>query len=106
CPRHLALLHRPVGHRFLHGHDHDVAEGGIALVGAAEDPDALGLLGPRVVRYVEHGAGLDHALVRLTRSRPGRGSAGCATACPWTAAVSPRGAPGRRPCWGWSRHEP
>src|SRR5256886_10244048 len=30
-----SLLHGPVGRRFLHGHDHGVPEGGVALVGAA-----------------------------------------------------------------------
>src|SRR5215469_7108024 len=69
--RHLALLHRPVGDRLLDRHDDDVAEGGVSLVGAAEDADALRLLGARVVRDVEHGPGLDHGRVRLTRSRPG-----------------------------------
>src|SRR5216683_2986642 len=56
----LALLHGPVRHRLLHRHHHHVAEGGVALVGATHHPDALDLLGPRVVRDVEHRAGLDH----------------------------------------------
>src|SRR5262245_14224718 len=45
---HLALLHGAVRRRLLDGHDHGVAQRGVALVGTAHDPDALDLLGPRV----------------------------------------------------------
>src|SRR5262249_59049590 len=50
--RHLALLHRPVGDRLLHRHDDDVDEGGVALVGAAEDSDTLCVIGALVDLYV------------------------------------------------------
>src|SRR6266851_1478016 len=69
-PRDLALLHGPVRHRLLDRHHHHVAQGGVALVGAAHDPDALDLLGPRVVGHVQHGARLDHdALASTWRMR-------------------------------------
>src|SRR5262249_26282276 len=60
-PRDLALLHRAVWRRLLDRDHHGVAEGGVALVGAAHHPDALDALGPGVVGDVEHGARLDHA---------------------------------------------
>src|SRR5712692_805673 len=84
------LLHRPVRHRFLDGDDHDVAEGGVALVGAAHDADALGLLGARVVRDVEHASRLDHGALSPLLTRPGSRPDGCATASPWTSVASPR----------------
>src|SRR2546427_9792984 len=56
----LALLHGPVGRRFLHGHDHGGPQGRVALVGATHHADALHPLGPRVVRHVEHRPRLDH----------------------------------------------
>src|SRR3954470_10785395 len=58
--RDVALLHRPVRERVLHGHDDDVAEAGIAPAGAAEDADHERRLGPRVVRDLHHRFLLDH----------------------------------------------
>src|SRR6266849_3634896 len=86
----LALLHRPVRHRLLDGDDHNIAERGVALVGAAHDADALRLLGARVVRDVEHASGLDHGARSPLLTRPGSGLDGCATASPWTSAAFPR----------------
>src|ERR1700730_870717 len=100
CPGHLALLHRPVRHRLLDGDDHDVAQGGVALVGAAQDADALRLLGARVVRDVEHASRLDHGALSVFLTTPGSGPDGCATASLSTTVGSPRSAPGHRP---WSR---
>src|SRR4029453_4344465 len=98
----LALLHGAVRHRLLDGDDDDVAEGGVALVGAAHDADALRLLGAGVVGHVEHRSRLDHVGLR----GPGSRFPGSASASPWTEAASPRGAPGRPSCWRWSRRGP
>src|SRR3954470_6776828 len=56
----VALLHRPVRERVLHGHDDDVAEAGIAPACAAEDADDERRLGARVVRDLHHRFLLDH----------------------------------------------
>src|SRR6476620_7533565 len=58
--RDVALLHRPVRERVLHGHDDDVAEAGIAPACAAEDADDERRLGARVVRDLHHRLLLDH----------------------------------------------
>src|SRR6185503_9527037 len=58
--RDVALLHRPVRERVLHGHDDDVAEAGIAPARSAEDADHERRLGPRVVRDLHHRLLLDH----------------------------------------------
>src|SRR5437667_351883 len=70
-PRPLALLDGAVRRRLLDGHDHGVSQRGVALVGAAHDPDALHLPGAGVVGDVEHGARLDHcaAFTRMERMR-------------------------------------
>src|SRR6266508_363225 len=102
----LALLDGPVRDRLLHGDDDDVAERGVALVGAAHDADALGLLGARVVRDVDHAAGLDHGWVSGLLTMPGPGPGECATACPSTADASPRSGPCRRPSSRSSRRGP
>src|SRR6266403_253249 len=70
-PCHLALLDGAVRRRLLDGDDHGVPQRGVALVGAAHDPDALHLPGAGVVGHVEHGAGLDHcaAFTRMDRMR-------------------------------------
>src|SRR5262249_4228602 len=67
---HLALLHRSLGRRLLHRHDDRVADGRVLLVGAAHHPDALDLLGSRVVGDVEHRPRLNHMALR----RPAPGS--------------------------------
>src|SRR6476620_634529 len=58
--RDVALLHRAVRERVLHGHDDDVAEAGIAPAGAAEDANHERRLGARVVRDLHHRFLLDH----------------------------------------------
>src|SRR4030095_4182717 len=96
-PGHLARLDRDVGDGLLDGDDDGVAQRGIALVRAADHPDALDLLGPRVVGDVEHGTRLDHAeptRCRISRSRQrlsldsGRVSSMSTRSPTWLALVS------------------
>src|SRR3954470_12394527 len=58
--RDVALLHRSVRERVLHGHDDDVAKAGIAPAGSAEDADHERRLGTRIVRDLHHRFLLDH----------------------------------------------
>src|SRR5690606_5790292 len=67
----LALLHLAARDRFLHRHLDDVADRGVAALGAAEHLDAHHFPGAGVVCHVEVAFGLDHfsAPVLLGRAR-------------------------------------
>ena len=93
----LALLDGRAGDGVLDGGDEDVADAGVAPLGAAEHADAEDLLGPAVVRdpkWRDSPAGSSWPAPGLLRG---------ASASAWTRGGSPGPAPCRRPWRRWPR---
>src|SRR6185437_16171811 len=64
----IGLLHRAVRQSILHGHDHRVAQPGVAPLGAAQDADDERAFGARVVRDLDDGFLLNHGWSPLARA--------------------------------------
>src|SRR3546814_11524661 len=89
----LALLDLAARDRILDRHLDDVANSGVAALGAAEHLDAHHFLGTGVVSHVEVALHLDHGSASLLRPRAGRSRP---RASSWSSTSVRSPPPGRR----------